>query len=449
MKAADKLKKYINQELEDDRLKPGSRLPSYQELMKICQCSYATVHSAMSQLESSGLIRIEHGNGTYLAGKECPEIRLELNCDSIQPAEMRDLLDKHLAPTGMNFKIDIHHLFEKYDFDGGDKVVIMLGPQTILNERPGSDFRACEGYDELVREFRSPSDMDPGYKLPFLMTTNQIGVNTGILKQVDMGIEELSGGLDWWDDYAGRCKQAGILPASLPWDLNDLNRVQTLHGVILALNGGRTGNLDGVEPLFNTPAGYRLLQIVRDMAFYKVTSEFNNPESFFHNGAGIHFRIGPWLSCQNRSVRRPDMYVDNLALIPYSAGGRRLMPVNFSYLQAWLPPSATAETRNLIWQLIKLLLSRNFQLDLCNLTGEISSRRDIAPGEYTWNTAPMWNDFFLRDDDIAVYRLFPSRISAALSVMLDFYKFQNVEADYVLRMMDAVKAGIPGRYYPQ
>ena len=90
---------------------------------------------------------------------------------------------------------------------------------------------------------------------------------------------------------------------------------------------------------------------------------------------------------------------------------------------------------------MKLLLSRDFQLAYSNQTGMISPRNDIQPQEYTWNTDRGRNSFCPRPGDLVIYedQVFPEPVRAALSILLEDYKFYHADAETVLKRMDAKK----------
>jgi GntR family transcriptional repressor for pyruvate dehydrogenase complex len=57
----------IREELADDRLKPGDRLPAERELSVRFQVSRASVREAIRALESMGVVTIKTGDGTYVS----------------------------------------------------------------------------------------------------------------------------------------------------------------------------------------------------------------------------------------------------------------------------------------------------------------------------------------------------------------------------------------------
>jgi DNA-binding transcriptional regulator YhcF (GntR family) len=70
--------------VSDGRLSPGDRLPSVRELAESVGVHVNTARAVYARLESEGLVRSEHGRGTFVAGAqprrpdEAPSTRREL-----------------------------------------------------------------------------------------------------------------------------------------------------------------------------------------------------------------------------------------------------------------------------------------------------------------------------------------------------------------------------------
>jgi GntR family transcriptional regulator len=67
----------IRAAIGSDRLSDGDRLPSVRELADTAGVNVNTVRAAYARLESEGLVRSEHGRGTFVAGASTPS-RAEL-----------------------------------------------------------------------------------------------------------------------------------------------------------------------------------------------------------------------------------------------------------------------------------------------------------------------------------------------------------------------------------
>ncbi len=57
----------VRTRIVDGRYAPGSRLPSNRELADAYGTTLATLRSAVTRLADEGWVRVEHGNGTYVA----------------------------------------------------------------------------------------------------------------------------------------------------------------------------------------------------------------------------------------------------------------------------------------------------------------------------------------------------------------------------------------------
>jgi GntR family transcriptional regulator len=77
----------IRAAVADGRLTGGERLPSVRELAESAGVNVNTVRAAYARLESEGLIRSEHGRGTFAAG-DSPPSRAALR-DQIAALEAR------------------------------------------------------------------------------------------------------------------------------------------------------------------------------------------------------------------------------------------------------------------------------------------------------------------------------------------------------------------------
>ena len=62
----DKVVESFMQDMRDGVYKPGERLPSHEKLQEIFRISRNTLREALNRLESMGVLRIVHGNGTFV-----------------------------------------------------------------------------------------------------------------------------------------------------------------------------------------------------------------------------------------------------------------------------------------------------------------------------------------------------------------------------------------------
>jgi len=90
---------------------------------------------------------------------------------------------------------------------------------------------------------------------------------------------------------------------------------------------------------------------------------------------------------------------------------------------------------------MKIMTSREFQLDYCGKSGLISSVKDIYPTEYYWNRDGKWNAFFPKEGDLLTrqYSFFRKEIASAISAILELYLSGKIEVDEAAERMDQKK----------
>lgn len=69
-----KVQKAIEDEIENGTLKPGNPIPTEEELQKKFRVSRTTIRTAIENLVRKGLLRKEHGRGTFVLGKKLVRI---------------------------------------------------------------------------------------------------------------------------------------------------------------------------------------------------------------------------------------------------------------------------------------------------------------------------------------------------------------------------------------
>lgn len=417
MRTIDLIRKYIEREKTAGHLKPGDRLPTYHELMRISGGSYSTVHLAMTKLEKDGLIRIEHGNGSWLAGGTPIEIKLVYPMEMISATEMTKLIQKH-ATLGMNFSFKCRSCYAPEESGESKIPVIHLVEKPTSGARSPSDFSGMDDYAQTV-SWLIPAK----YQWPFSFTTYQIGVNPRFFRSAEVELPKKSGNFGWWHNYAAGCRKAGLAPASIIWNRNTRNAFQILLPFVFALNGGKIS--------FEGKPGDRFFDILTETVFFHDDLVNLNPKSFYQSGAGMDFCIGSWIAVQNNHPRRSDIRIDELDVVPYSVGTQRLLPVTTTFLETWLPEDCTAETKNRVWELLKLLVSHEFQRDFCALSGQISARTDMKPEDYSWASDERWRGFFPCSDDMLVDTtdLLPPGFVEMSTMAIELWKFASLNSD--------------------
>jgi len=85
----------ITEAVEDGRLKDGDRLPSVRELARGAGVNVNTVRAAYARLDAAGVVRSEHGRGTFVAG--APAGRVDAAGGRAAPAPSRSELREQIA----------------------------------------------------------------------------------------------------------------------------------------------------------------------------------------------------------------------------------------------------------------------------------------------------------------------------------------------------------------
>ena len=438
MKAINRLRIHIQTGMSQGHLKPGSRLPSYENLMHICDASYVTVHSAMSQLAREGIVRIENGNGCFVAGGHVIKIRLEIPFEGIQPSELSALLQKHLKNTGYDFDFEIHSIYEPREYDCTANTVIMIGGRNYLDGFPCTDFSDQKGYNALLSTLELPDHANIGYKLPFSCSVGMMGVNAKKFRRIGMKSSDFTTGFRHWKDFSEKCRAAGFPPSSIAWTPDDFDLPEQFYQLLYVLNDGRNDNIHSSLPLFSGKAGKKLFEILEDISFYKSNVENNIPDSFFCGGAALHFNVGNWIVRQNKTKRRPDIHVDELEIVPYYLKGRRIFSRKTDFLQCYLPTRTTPEDKATIWKLMTILCSAEFQLDYAGVTGFMATHKSIRPHDVAWNRNGEWDVFFPQKNDLNLRFPFKQTTTAAFSSIIGCWKNGEISGD-IGKILDRIK----------
>ncbi len=450
MKTIDRIRKYINGQVKAGSITPGSKLPSYRELCDICGGSYVTVRSAVVKLQSEGLIEIRNGSGTYLAGGRNLKVRLNINIAALPVRQMEQLLHKHLAGRNLNLEIEVCplHKLDEGKALKSDRAMIFIFQTGESVNLPPAELDKFSGYGNLVKELNIVNKIKSRTMLPFATYNYQIGVSQEILRKIGFDRRRMTEDFSWWDEYAACCRKHGIHPASQHWHEKTTWRFAQLAGLMLSLIDCDSLNFRKNLPVFDSDGGRRFLEIIRDTHFYRSVP---GHEAFFNGKAGMCFSVGSWVTRQNLSIERPDIAVDELDILPFRRNGRRIFPTFVDYLQSYLADDLSVEERNRVWQLIELMLSREFQLDYCNLTGMISPRKDTQPEEYSWNCNRRWDAFIPDKSDLIFYedQLFVPESNAALTMLLEDFRLYGADMDLILKRMDKKKdrEGFSARIY--
>lgn len=446
MRTIDRIRKYIGEGIRNGNFQPGSRLPSCHEFMTLCSGSYATVRSALNRLQSEGLVQVENGVGSFLAGGDPLPVRLNLLPKALSLEKTKELLEKHLSGKNLNLQLEIGSTEELVHRDNylhlmgktraavtmfGDEERIFHFPQTHLSHFPD--------YPEVTSRLKIDDEQLSRLALPFCQTYYFMVASGKHMKKIGFDPDSIDTSFDWWEEYSAKCCKHHLHPMSLAWAPNTTSKFVALYGLLFSILGYEPEKLTDASALFDSPGGRRFLKIVKDIYFYPVIPD---KESFYCGGSGMCLYVGTWFSVQNHLAERPDVAVDDPIIIPFRFGERKLFPAGVTRLEAYLSGDLKPEERNRVWALLKIMLSREFQLEYSNRSGLVASRRDIAPREYYWNRDHFWDSSIPQNGDLVIYEnnVFSSGVITALTLLVEDFRGGYLDEDAVLHRMDLKKS---------
>ena len=443
----ERVRRYIIREKEQGKLKSGDKLPSYNEFTEMFQVSYQTVSSIFGKLSKEGLVETRKGSGTYLAGGSSLKVLINIHPTTISVSCMRKLLNKHLANANLHLEFEIRPVQNLADpvmrsrAAGEFKAALSVHPVCVEDDQlPPTPLSQFADYRKILNGLNAIEGVNYDCALPFTQNSYLIGVNVQLLEKLGWKKQDLTPGFKWWDRFVQDCRRSGILPASADYVRTGTLLFQEFQNLLPVLLPYSDAKYKGGTPLFHTPEGQRYLQIVRDTE--TITETLDDPRSFYRNGAVFCWRCGSWLTVQNHAPGRPDKAVDGLAFLPYrDVDGNRITVFDQDCLKAYLRHDILPDERLRVWELMKIMVSREFQMDYCSASGTISAARDILPTEYYWNRRNEHADFFPEKNGEVLYpRLFFSMKQVAMfSLLLENWKFYHASGEETLERMELKK----------
>ena len=448
MRVQERLKQYIEGEIAAGNLHPGDRLPSLRNLTEILGGSYVTMRSAMEKLRKEHVV-VVNNTGSYLSGTNKIRVRLNIIGSDLSIESMKRLLNKHLANTELYLDLDIHengeiqtlaHL-KKIRNSYSAALTIDSAIHSSDDHLPAASLKEFSDYWKHLSRLKISEGRNFEFALPFINGTAAMGVNTKLMEKIGFDFRKITSDFEWWEEYVEKCRYHNLPPSILHWDRKHLFLITSFFRLLLSLCSYSPEKYFGKEPLFRTPGGRRFLKILSDVKF--VESPLPASTGFFRNETPFLFHIGTWISVQNKNPAYPGIAVDSLEVIPYrNKNGSVCYLKNCTVLEAWFRETLVREERKRVWNLMKIMTSRDFQLDYCRETGQISSLKDIYPTEYYWNRDGRWNAFFPNPEDglLWQHQLFNRNITGILSTLLEMYVFDHADADTILTQMDLKKS---------
>ena len=448
MRVQERLKRYIENEIAAGNLHPGDRLPSLRSLSELLGGSYVTMRSAMEKLQKEHVV-VVNNTGSYLSGTNKIRIRLNIIGSDLSVEAMRRLLNKHLANTELYLDLDIHENGEIQTLEHLKKIQSSYSAVLTIDSPihssddhlPAASLKEFPDYEQHLSGLKIPEGRNFEFALPFINETMAMGINTNLMEKIGFDHRKITSDFDWWEEYVEKCRCHNLPPSILHWDRKHLFLITIFFNLLLSLCSYSPEKYFGKEPLFRTPGGRRFLKILSDIRF--VESSLPASTGFFRNETPFLFQIGSWITIQNNNSAYPGIAIDSLKVIPYrKKKGRNICLQSCSILEIWFRETLVREERKRVWNLMKIMTSRDFQLDYCRETGRISSLRDIYPTEYYWNRNGRWNAFFPDPEDQILYQqqLFNRNISGIISTLLEMYVFDHADTEAILTQLDLKKS---------
>lgn len=445
MKAVDRIRAYIRQNLAGGVFRPGTRLPGYLELAEQFGLSYLTVSTSLKKLAAEGLVEIRNGTGTYISGGAPLTVLVNFKSSTLPHPEMRQLLEKYTRNTDLHLEFELAEADDlpipavriRRQADYKAAVSILPARESICELLP-AQLTQFDGFHSTLAQLHTRPGRDYDSALPFTGIAARMGVNTRLLARLGFIPATLPNPLARWDELRELARKHHIELCNCSL----LPQLATLFshtaGVLLAQAPYSEELYHGRTPLFRSEAGHRFFRIVKELRNVPEGS----PENFFLGGALFCFHLPSWIISQNFSPAHPEKRIPEFAFLPCrTPDGRKICELSFDCLKAFLRHDLTLNERSRVWALMKIMISREFQLEFCARTGMISARRDIFPADYSWNRDGRWNMLFPGPDtfEYTPDALFNPEQLYQLSLLLENYCFYHASEEETAFRMDQKK----------
>jgi hypothetical protein len=132
-----------------------------------------------------------------------------------------------------------------------------------------------------------------------------------------------------------------------------------------------------------------------------------------------------------------DLKDDELKIIPYMHNGRIMYYFRQTTLSTYTREYLSDGEKHRLWELVKLILSRQFQLEMTDRLGIISVRRDIGPRDYSWNTRPDFNYFIPQPGGLVIKgNIIKDYIIFVFSTLIEQAVFFGADPGQILELCD-------------
>lgn len=449
MRTIEKIKRYILREKKLGRLKPGDRIQTYHEFMKMLGGSFATVQSAMKKLEGEGLVEIKNGVGVYLSGSSPLNIKLFMNPSHIDLEVMKEMIMRRVNDQNLYLNVEVldrgslngSEIQECKHLGGNEKVYIVeANPGLNFSISGLANLQGFDGFDEMADEIIDAPVIDKTVSLPFFAVNHQIGMNLRLLAKAGVDPETISGeDFSWHESVFRRCRERSVVPAVSYWNEYESWWIVFLNFLLYSMLLKEKNILPPYDckPVYNTRSGREAFKILSGFDWIDSSKDKDNRRKLFmYGGAAVSFEEGSWFAvhCRERS-KEP---IENFRLIPYSANGRKINYLRLACLQTYLAGNLTPDEKNRVFALLEILVSKDFQTEYCGKTGFLSVRKDFKASDYAWNIRPDFAAFIPSEKDISIWyqQHMPARFSGLLTAYFDLYKFHGADLDLMLKCLD-------------
>ena len=445
MKAVDRIRSYLREKLADGTFRPGSRLPGYLELADRFSLSYLTVSTSLKKLAAEGLVEIRNGTGTYISGGHPLTVLINFKSSTLPFPELAKLLKKHTGGAELHLDFEFAEVDDlglpsvRRERQANYKAALSVLPnQDSICEMLPAQLMQFEGYQTILQELQPVTVRNYGCALPLVGISKQMGVNVRLLRELGLSLETLGNPLERWKELRDQTRKHHKMLCNCTIQPQLATLFPHTADVLLSQISYSEELFHGRAPLFQSEGGHRFFEIVRELRNIPEDS----PENFFLGGALFHLNLPSWIILQNFSPAHPEKRIPEFAFLPYHMpDGRKICNIGFDCLKAFLRHDLTLNERERVWKLMKILLSRPFQLEFCSMTGMISPRKDIAPTDYSWNRDGRWDSLFPTPDAFTYTPqfLFNAEQIHQLSLLLENYCFYQASEEETAFRMDQKK----------
>ena len=436
MSACDQISEYIHRLIDEKKIRPGEKLPTYEKLCRQFGISYTSCQRALKKIEQDGVVKIVRGSGIFLAGGEPLQMDFYITGTTFDPVRLQALLTELSVRHDLNLNILVRdkHWLDFHDIsESPGKVVVSEDDTWIRREGVMLDYSSFPDYPELIAQFQTYGEKFNNLKLPFYCITSQGVLNTAILRTI--GVQEPDTvvlGSPWWDELTKQCRKHGYFPAAKETYNPNLWNFPCLIPAILMHPGNcrRADDLFSV-PLFDTPQGERLFEIMQD--FEPCTDLY---QTFYEGNTALALQFGSWISTQFRKY--PGLGENDFRIFPLKCGSRKIVPYTICSLTTFLNGPLKKNESERVWTFLKLLLNRENQKKIAAMSGCLSLRRDMKPADHEWADRKDFLEFFPSPGDLMIRReILSNEEKVALGILYEQFSCYGASSSMIRKCMDS------------